>query len=62
MVREWHTEPVQSRYAKPITDPADALLSFENFERYRQQSAATRNNEVAQLPARAPLTRELDPA
>lgn len=44
-----------------ILDPDQFLLLFENAERYTQQSAATRNNRVAELPPRV-LTRELTPA
>lgn len=44
-----------------ILDPDQFLLLFENAERYTQQSAATRNNRVAELPPRI-LTMELTPA
>ena len=40
---------------------ADAILSIENRERYMAQSAATRDGELAALPARARLTYDPNP-
>jgi hypothetical protein len=61
MVPDWHAELIPPSRCRVSNDPADALLSIDNFARYRAQSAATRDNEVAQLPVRAPLSKELKP-
>lgn len=59
---EWHGPILPpSRCGKNIEDRQDALLSLENFERYRQQSANSHDNQVAQLPPRAAINKELAP-
>lgn len=40
----------------PLEQMADAMLLFENFERYCAQSAATGVNAPAPLPPRPALT------
>jgi hypothetical protein len=41
--------------SRHVTDPGEELLRLENFERYRQQSSASRDGEVAPLPPRSRL-------
>lgn len=39
----------------------DLALAFENRERYIAQSAATKAGAPAPLPARSPISRDLNP-
>lgn len=51
-----HEPPSTSPTLTPLEAHADALLRFENFERYVAQSAATRDGVIAELPERETLT------
>lgn len=42
-------------HLNPLEQMFDAMLRFENAERYAQQSAATVAGQRAELPNRAPL-------
>ncbi|MEJ7745269.1 MAG: hypothetical protein WKF61_00640 [Luteimonas sp.] len=47
------TDPLQMT---PLEKHYDQLQKFENFSRYCQQSANTRDGAPGQLPVRQPLT------
>lgn len=53
------SDPREPMTLTPAERDFDELLRFENAERYFAQSAATRDGEVAELPPRAELSKEL---